>query len=564
MNDSMEISTEPQAPSTDTSQRPPPIPPVPLIPNSSPPIASSSSPSNPTSSNTTLDSRQILKPVAPSKRPLPEKPLSKNNSDIANAFLPQELADIIATRQRRERAWHARLMICTTVISYLDSTLASFTNEIEKEEVVAFKAYLRQAISNFVAADSPPSPSRVPINTRPSKGNGKGKGKGNDISLAKKIVVATPRTVLSKAINLKKNNEVDLPNAPQTSDKSWAIVARNGQKKARIVHSIKTQVPTGNKNAPRALNKNNSNTSVSDNRLFVRLPQDHEWRKLSPAGIREVVVKKLAISPSLIGKIKLVHSGFALSPSSTEARDKILDARNGLFLSGAKLEEATNWISVIIPTVPATIRKEQGEVVVNKIMLADELERVCSMRPAHLKLYGRNKAEAPHRTWMAFFSKAPSSIFKVFDESGVARKFKKQQPLDFCKRCNGHHPTKNCSRAPSCGNCGSTNHSEEICMSAIKCRNCGGPHRSDSRRCLARPTRSGAPTKEQLKIYRQAGEREFQALLRAKAAEESATTAENKNKSKNVVSSQDTEPVSSIDRSLASSVGNSTDDAMRL
>ncbi|KHJ30440.1 putative eka-like protein [Erysiphe necator] len=198
-----------------------------------------------------------------------------------------------------------------------------------------------------------------------------------------------------------------------------------------------------------------------------------------------------------------------------------------------------------LPTIPPYIRKEQGVVEVSKIMLGDEVERVCSMRPAHLKLYGRNKAEAPHRTWMAFFSKAPSSSFKVFDESGVARKFKKQQPLDFCKRCNGHHPTKNCSRVPSCGNCGSTNYAEDLCMAVTKCRNSGGPHRSDSRRCLARPTRSGAPTKEQLKTYRQAGEREFLALLRAKAAEESAATAENKNK--NVISSQATVPDPSID-----------------
>ncbi|KHJ35772.1 putative eka-like protein [Erysiphe necator] len=254
------------------------------------------------------------------------------------------------------------------------------------------------------------------------------------------------------------NNEVYLPNVPQTSDKTWAIVARKGQKKARVDNSIKTQITAGNKNAPRVLNKDNSITPVSDKRLFLRLPQEHEWKKLSPAGIREIVVKKLAISPSLIGKIKPVHSGFALSPSSIEARDKILDAGNGLFFSGAKLEEATNWVSVIIPTVAASIRKEQGEVEVSKIMLDDEVERVCSMRPAHLKLYGGNKAEAPHCTWMAFFSKALSSSFKVFDESGVARKFKKQQPLDFFKRCNGHHPTKNSSRAPSCGNCGSTNH----------------------------------------------------------------------------------------------------------
>ncbi|KHJ30720.1 putative eka-like protein [Erysiphe necator] len=163
---------------------------------------------------------------------------------------------------------------------------------------------------------------------------------------------------------------------------------------------------------------------------------------------------------------------------------------------------------------------------------------------------------------MAFFSKAPRGSFKVFDESGVARPFKKQQPLEFCKRCNGHHPTKNCSRAPSCGNCGSTNHSEDLCMAVTKCRNCGGPHRSDSRRCLARPTRSGAPTKEQLKTYRQAGEREFQALLRAKAAEEFAATVESTND--NLISSQVTEPKSNIDNSLAPSVDNSTDDAMRL
>ena len=99
-------------------------------------------------------------------------------------------------------------------------------------------------------------------------------------------------------------------------------------------------------------------------------------------------------------------------------------------------------------------------------------------------------------------------------------------------------------------------------MAANKCTNFGGPHRSDSRKCLAMPTRSGAPTKQQLKTYRQAGEREYQALLRAKAAEESAATAESIND--NAISSQISEPGSNIDNSLAPSVGNPTDDAMRL
>lgn len=46
-------------------------------------------------------------------------------------------------------------------------------------------------------------------------------------------------------------------------------------------------------------------------------------------------------------------------------------------------------------------------------------------------------------------------------------------------------------------------------MAATKYRNCGDPHRAGSRRCLARPTRSGVPTKEQMKTYRQTGEREY-------------------------------------------------------
>ncbi|POS84553.1 hypothetical protein EPUL_002906 [Erysiphe pulchra] len=42
----------------------------------------------------------------------------------------------------------------------------------------------------------------------------------------------------------------------------------------------------------------------ADKRIFLRLPQEHQWRNLSPAGIREIVVKKLAISPASIGRIK--------------------------------------------------------------------------------------------------------------------------------------------------------------------------------------------------------------------------------------------------------------------
>ncbi|KHJ33884.1 putative eka-like protein [Erysiphe necator] len=99
-------------------------------------------------------------------------------------------------------------------------------------------------------------------------------------------------------------------------------------------------------------------------------------------------------------------------------------------------------------------------------------------------------------------------------------------------------------------------------MAATKCRNCEGPHRSDSHRCLARPTCSGIPTKQQLKTFRQVGEREYQAVLRAKAAEESAASTEKINI--DLTSSQETEIDCNTDNIQASPIENSTGGALRL
>ncbi|KHJ33072.1 putative eka-like protein [Erysiphe necator] len=163
-----------------------------------------------------LIERPILKPTAPSKRPLPDR-ISKNSSEntgSVNAFLPKELAEIIATRQRRERAWHVRFMICATILSNIDSTLANLDEDIEKEEAEAFKAYLRLAISNFAAADFSPTPPRVPIHTRPNKGNGNVKGKEIDRNLTKKVAVATPRIILTQVPSREINKNAELPKLP--------------------------------------------------------------------------------------------------------------------------------------------------------------------------------------------------------------------------------------------------------------------------------------------------------------------------------------------------------------
>lgn len=65
-----------------------------------------------------------------------------------------------------------------------------------------------------------------------------------------------------------------------------------------------------------------------------------------------------------------------------------------------------------------------------KQMLANEIGRVSSVKLELVRLYGRNKVEAPHRLWIALFTKATWLGFRIFDQSGLGRIYKKKQPLN--------------------------------------------------------------------------------------------------------------------------------------
>ncbi|POS83397.1 hypothetical protein EPUL_005622 [Erysiphe pulchra] len=227
-------------------------------------------------------------------------------------------------------------------------------------------------------------------------------------------------------------------------------------------------------------------------------------------------------------------------------REDLLSAAGGLFMSGASLEPAPNWVPVLVPTVPKTIVTTDGQVEVSKSMLIDEIERVSSKRPALVKLYGTTNPEAPHRTWLALFSEAPGTGFRAFYESGITKIFKKKQPIEFLlETARVRHLAG---------------------IAALLCTlktNCGGPHRSDSHRYLARPTRFGKPTKEQLKAYRRAGDREYQAVVRANAAEARAKIAENPDEA-NVTPSSSQETIISVDNLNETPVNTQTGEEMRL
>ncbi|POS81994.1 hypothetical protein EPUL_006669, partial [Erysiphe pulchra] len=432
-----------------------------------PPLTSSQNTSLP---NIQVVNRKFLEPVPPSKRAAqdaadPDSSCQLNEEDPTLRYLPPELAKIFSARQQQERAWHIRLMVCSSFISNIDSTVNNFQEGEEKETARKIQSQLLAAISQFAAADVyPASPSfRNPSKLKHSIEELKALTQKKTFQVAVPLVTPIAKPTLKKI----PAHKHPLPKKPQVQEDSWVKVVRNGHKKSR---ATKESVELKESNAqaqgsatPTGLHidKNQSSLNTEVKRLFIRLSQDHEWCNLSPAGIREVIVRKLSISQTCIKFIKPVRSGFALSPYNTQAREALLQTAVRLSSLGTKLESATNWTPVIIPTVLKTICTTEGSLEVTKSMLGDEVERVTGIRPCALKLYGHSRHEAPHRTWMAFFKKAPRPGFRVFDESGIMRNFKRKQSIDFCNRYNGHHLARNCSRAPSCGNCGSTMHAED-------------------------------------------------------------------------------------------------------
>ncbi|VDB89181.1 Bgt-60046 [Blumeria graminis f. sp. tritici] len=108
--------------------------------------------------NVLVTDRPTLQPVPPSKRANPKSchEATAENVNDANEFLPRELAQIIEERQRRELAWHARIMMCTCAISSIESALSGFMKDIEKDEATAIRDYLCKAISKYSASEAAP------------------------------------------------------------------------------------------------------------------------------------------------------------------------------------------------------------------------------------------------------------------------------------------------------------------------------------------------------------------------------------------------------------------------
>ncbi|KHJ30763.1 putative eka-like protein [Erysiphe necator] len=116
-----------------------------------------------------------VNPAAPSKKAAQKtitnqaSQLLEDDSGQMYSYLPKDIREIIEQRRRRERAWHVRPSICTSVIYNIESTLIVYKNDIEKVEADLVRNYLQQAIALLAASDNAPKSPPIPHLTKPLK-----------------------------------------------------------------------------------------------------------------------------------------------------------------------------------------------------------------------------------------------------------------------------------------------------------------------------------------------------------------------------------------------------------
>ncbi|KAI0998193.1 hypothetical protein K3495_g10000 [Podosphaera aphanis] len=314
--------------------------------------------------------------------PMAWPPFSPDLNPIEN-----ELIEIIRSFQRQERAWHIRLSICSGLICNIDSTLSSYKVEFEKEEAETIRSYLHQAIARLAASEKVPLPPPIPTQLKPPRAT---KNTGSKETVTRNpVLVDTPRIIPVRGpINTTSKPGPDKqPISIPPTENTWAKVAHNGYKRAKataVLQTLPSSSPTSWARSQPSSSMLPTNSNVSrrklngkiDSRLFIRLPINHDWRRLSLTGLRNVIIKRMSVSTTTIGLIKPVRSGFALSPNSVQAREELLKAFGGLFLLGATLEPDTIWVGILVPTVPRVIYTLKDRLEVTGALLADEIELI--------------------------------------------------------------------------------------------------------------------------------------------------------------------------------------------
>ena len=303
----------------------------------------------------------------------------------------------------------------------------------------------------------------------------------------------------------------ELPPKPRENASPWVTVARKAAKLPDPPVNLVKHRPVVHTKPKK------QEPPKEDKRLFLRLGQGHQWRKLSPVTIKKIVTKKAGVAPSAIIAMTQVRSGLAIECASDALRETILSVGASLQKEDITIEPASDWTSVMVPHVPVNIRTLDGRIVVTSEMVKTECQSVCGVAPIQARP-NDIKLGQYSTSWIVHFKQAPANLkFRLFDESGPAIPFSRKRPIEQCQRCWGYHSTRNCVKGQRCVKCSGTHEAAECTADIPKCSNCAGPHESTHLDCMARPRRyhgqvtSRSPA--ELRIIRERGHRDFKAAI---------------------------------------------------
>ncbi|KHJ30171.1 putative eka-like protein [Erysiphe necator] len=150
-----------------------------------------------------------------------------------------------------------------------------------------------------------------------------------------------------------------------TEEKTWASIARKGNQVTPAISTL-SAIPSSTQKQLRADREKGkrSKPNTCDDRLFLRLTKEHEWRPLAPSAIRE-----------------MISTGLALTAKDKETRQLLLDKSSMIYTQNATIESASDLVTYHIPNVPVAIQFPNNKVFVTKDMVEAEIKRVTQASP---------------------------------------------------------------------------------------------------------------------------------------------------------------------------------------
>jgi len=112
-----------------------------------------------------------------------------------------------------------------------------------------------------------------------------------------------------------------------------------------------------------------------------------------PPCVLDMVVEKTKVAKDTIRSIAVVNSGFSITPTNQTSRAILLGGFEAMSAIGAKIEAPSDWVSIIIPAVPKSLRRVGGITPTTSDMVMAEVKHASGTQPVAAGPYGRGASD---------------------------------------------------------------------------------------------------------------------------------------------------------------------------